>query len=212
MKQYLAEAIGAFFLVLTIGLCGNQGVVAAPLAIGAALAVMVYAGGHISGAHYNPAVTLAAWLRGALPARQVIPYWAAQFAGAIVAAFLVLKFTGRALHVAPADTAGWGAVLLGEVLFTFGLAYVVLNVATARETQGNAYFGAAIGGTVMVGAFAMGGISGGAFNPAVGLGPAIVEAMLGQRPPSSLAWIYAVGPFAGAAIAAFVFKFQHPGE
>jgi aquaporin Z len=212
MKQYLAEAIGTFFLVLTIGLCVNQGVLPAPLAIGAALTVMVYAGGHISGAHYNPSVTVAAWLRGALPAKQVIPYWAAQFVGAVVAAFLVLKFTGHALHVAPSDTAGWAAPLLGEVLFSFALSYVVLNVATAKETQGNSYFGAAIGGTVMVGAFAIGGISGGAFNPAVGLGPAVIEAAMGHGQPSSVVWIYAVGPLAGAAIAAFVFKFQHPGE
>jgi aquaporin Z len=211
MKQYLAEAIGTFFLVLTIGLCVNQGVLPAPLAIGGALMVMVYAGGHISGGHYNPAVTVAAWLRGALPGRQVIPYWAAQFAGAIAAAFLVYAFTGRALHVAPGDMSGWRGVLAGEVLFSFALAYVVLNVATARDTQGNSYFGVAIGSTVMVGAFAMGGISGGAFNPAVGLGPAIVEAVLGQA-PYALAWIYAVGPVAGAAAAAFIFKFQHPGE
>jgi aquaporin Z len=211
MRQYLAEAIGTFFLVLTIGLCVNQGVLPAPLAIGAALMVMVYAGGHISGAHYNPAVTVAAWLRGALPARQVLPYWAAQFAGAIAAAFFVYAFTGRTLHVAPGDLSGWRGVFAAEALFSFALAYVVLNVATAKETQGNSYFGAAIGSTVMVGAFAVGGISGGAFNPAVGLGPAVVEMVLGQA-PYSLAWIYAVGPLGGAAAAAFAFRFQHPGE
>ena len=211
MKQYLTEAIGTFFLVLTIGLCVNQNVVPAPLVIGAALMVMVYAGGHTSGAHYNPSVTVAAWLRGALPAKQVLPYWAAQFTGAIAAAFVVFSLTGRALHVAPQDPVRWWPALFGELLFAFGLAYVVLNVATAKETQGNSFYGMAIGATVMTGAFAMGAISGGAFNPAVGLGPAVVELVLGQA-PSSLAWIYAVGPFAGAAGAAMVFKFQHPGE
>jgi aquaporin Z len=211
MKAYLTEAIGTFFLVFTIGLCVNQGVLLPPLAIGAVLMVMVYAGGHISGAHYNPSVTVAAWVRGALPARQVVPYWLAQFAGAIVAAWLIFEFTGRALHVAPGAHVTWGKGLVGELIFSFALSYVVLNVATARETQGNSYFGVAIGSTVMVGAFAMGGITGGAFNPAVGLAPAIVELVLGAE-PSPVAWIYAVGPIAGAAAAAGVFRLVHPGE
>lgn len=208
MKQYLTEAIGTFFLVLTIGLCVNQGVALAPLAIGASLMVMVYAGGHISGAHYNPAVTVAVWLRGALPARRVMPYWLAQFTGAVAAAFLVFIFTDKALHVAQGEHQSWRIALLGEFLFSFALSYVVLNVATAKETEGNSYFGLAIGFTVMIGAFAMGGISGGAFNPAVGLGPAIVELLLGQTPSNS-AWIYAVGPLLGAGAAAAVFKVQH---
>jgi aquaporin Z len=211
MKQLLTEAIGTFFLVLTVGLCVNQNVALAPVAIGAALMVMVYAGGHISGGHYNPAVTFAAWLRGALPAGRVVPYWGAQFVGGIAAAFLAYHFTGHALHVAPASQATWLMALGGEFLFTFALAYMVLNVATAQQTQGNSYFGLAIGSTVMIGAFAMGGISGGAFNPAVGLAPAIVELLVGAS-PTGLAWIYLAGPIAGGAAAAYVFKAQHPGE
>lgn len=211
MKQYLTEAIGTFFLVLTIGLTVNTGVLLPPIAIGAALMVMVYAGGHISGAHYNPAVTVAAWVRGALPARQVIPYWLSQFAGSLLAAFLVFRFSGTALHVAPGDLVSWRLALAGEMVFTFALAWVVLNVATAKDTQGNSYFGLAIGSTVMTGAFAMGGISGGAFNPAVGLGPALLEVFVGQGAPP-VAWIYAVGPVAGAAAAGMVFKLTHPGE
>ena len=211
MKQYLAEAIGTFFLVFTIGLSVTQGILLPPIAIGAALMVMVYAGGHVSGAHYNPAVTVAAWMRGALPARQVVPYWVSQLAGAIFAAWLVYQLTGNALHVAPGDAVTWKMALGGEMIFTFALAYVVLNVATAKETQGNSYFGLAIGATVMVGAFVMGGISGGAFNPAVGLAPALVEMMLGKV-ASPVAWIYAVGPVLGAAAAAVAFRIQHPGE
>jgi aquaporin Z len=211
MKSYVTEAIGTFFLVFTIGLCVNQGVAMAPLAIGFALAVMIYAGGPISGGHYNPSVTVAAWLRGALPAKEVIPYWLSQFAGAILAALLIHKFTGHPLHVAPAASASMLKALGGEIVFSFALSYVVLHVATVHATAGNSYFGLAIGSTVMVGAFAMGGISGGAFNPAVGLGPAIYEMVAGSS-PSPLAWIYAVGPILGATAAAFAFKFQRPGE
>lgn len=209
MKAYLTEAIGTFFLVLTVGLCVNGGVSQAPIAIGAALMIMVYAGGHLSGGHYNPAVTLAAWLRGALPAKDVAPYWAAQLAAAILAAFMTYKFTGHPVQIAPEEHTTWLKGVAGEAIYTFALAYVVLNAATAKETEGNSFFGLAIGSTVMVGAFAMGTISGGAFNPAVGLGAAVIERVIsGTGTP--LVWIYAVGPLAGGAAAAYVFKFQHP--
>lgn len=211
MKSYLTEAIGTFFLVLTVGLSVNLDVAPAPLAIGAALMVMVYAGGHISGGHYNPAVTLAAWLRGALPVKEVAPYWIAQLAGGCLAGFLIYKFTGHPLHVAPDDLTTWLKGVTGEAVFTFALAYVVLNVATAKATQGNSHFGLAIGSTLMVGVFAMGDITGGALNPAVGLAPAIIEGVLG-RSPTAMWWIYLVGPLAGGAAAAFTFKAQHPDE
>jgi aquaporin Z len=211
MKNYLTEAIGTFFLVVTVGLCVNGGVAMAPFAIGSALMVMVYAGGPISGGHYNPSVSLAAWIRGALPTKELIPYWVSQFAGALLAGFLIYKFTGAALHVAPGANVTWMKALTAEIIFSFALSYVVLNVATSKATAGNSYFGLAIGLTVMTGAFAVGGISGGAFNPAVGLGPAIMEMVLGGS-PTSMAWIYLVGPFVGAAAAAYTFKIQHAGE
>jgi aquaporin Z len=211
MKSYLTEAIGTFFLVFTVGLCVNQGVALAPLAIGSALMIMVYAGGPISGGHYNPSVSFAAWIRGALPTKELLPYWASQFAGALVAGFLIYKMTGHTLHVAPADNVTWMKALTAEVIFSFALSYVVLNTATSKAAAGNSYFGLAIGFTVMTGAFAVGGISGGAFNPAVGLGPAIMELVLG-RSPSSMAWIYAAGPLLGAAGAGFTYRFQHVGE
>ncbi len=211
MKNYLTEAIGTYFLVLTIGLCVNGHVAMTPFAIGSALMVMVYAGGPVSGGHYNPAVSLAAMIRGALPSKELIPYWISQFIGAVIAGFFIYKFTGEPLHVAPAPAATWIKVVTGEVMFTFALAYVVLNVATTKATAGNSYFGLAIGLTVMTGAAAVGSISGGAFNPAVGLGPAVMELVLG-RAVTPLAWTYAVGPLVGAVAAAFVYKIQHPGE
>ncbi len=147
-------------------------------------------------------------MRGALPTRELVPYWVSQLVGACAAAFLTYKFTGFTLHVAPDPSASVFKALLGEAVFTFALAYVVLHTATTKATSGNSYFGLAIGSTVMVGAFAMGGISGGAFNPAVGLGPAIVEGAVGHGFQGA-AWIYLVGPLAGAAVAAWVYKFQN---
>ena len=207
MKASLTEAIGTFFLVLTVGLCVNAGVALAPLAIGGVLMVMVYAGGRVSGGHYNPAVSLAAWLRGALPTAQLAPYWAAQFAGAIVAGFLIWKFTGHPVHVAPGELTTWLKAVVGEGAFTFALAYVVLHAATTKATEGNSYFGLAIGATLGIGVAAMGGITGGAFNPAVGVGPALVEMALG-RSPTAMWWVYLVGPLAGGAVAAYVYRFQ----
>lgn len=145
MKKLLTEFVGTFFLVLTIGLVVLNGTPAAPLAIGSALMIMVYMGGHISGGHYNPAVTLAVLARGAMERRDVIPYWVAQIAGSLAAAAVVALVTGSTFAPAPAPDAGVLAPLVVELLFTFALALVVLNTATAEEMAGNSYFGLAIG-------------------------------------------------------------------
>ena len=210
MKTYLTEFIGTFFLVLTIGLSVLSGSPLAPLAIGAALMVMVYMGGHVSGAHYNPAITVAVWMRRKLPASQVVPYWVSQILGSLAAAFVVHILTGRTFAPAPSPAASAMQALIAEFLYTFALALVVLNVATARSTQGNSYYGLAIGFTVMAGAFAAGPVSGGAFNPAVGLGPIVIESVMGGGGFGNL-WLYLAGPLAGAAAAAMVFNLQHAG-
>lgn len=207
MKNTLTEFIGTFFLVLTVGLTVVAQSPFAPLAIGASLMIMVYMGGHISGGHYNPAVSLSATLRGALPAGQYLPYVLAQVAGALAAALIVYVITGRTFAPAPgADATTLGALLV-EILYTFALCLVVLNTAVSKKTQGNSYYGLAIGFTVVVAAFAGGGISGGAFNPAVGIGPVIVHAALGDGGLGAL-WLYIVGPLAGGALAAAVFGMQ----
>jgi len=209
MKRYLTEFIGTFFLVLTIGLSVLGGSPLAPLAIGVVLTAMVYMGGHISGAHYNPAVSLAVLLRGKLDAKDFVLYVLSQLIAAVAAALLVHAVLGRTF--APAPGAGFSTLsaLMIEVVFTFALALVVLNVATARATAGNSYYGIAIGFTVMAGAFAGGGVSGGAFNPAVGTGPILVQAFLGGGSLAHL-WLYLVGPFAGGALAALAFRVQEP--
>jgi aquaporin Z len=201
MKKYLVEFIGTFFLVFTVGMAVRSGAPLAPLAIGAALMVMIFAGGHVSGGHFNPAVTLAVFMRGKCDAKDVAPYWAAQFAAGLVAAFLVTYlFQGKpaggpALH-------GTIPSAIVEYLFTFALAWVVLNTATAKGTSGNSFYGLAIGMTVMTGAVAVGGVSGGAFNPAVGLG----VFTMGLESAKQFG-VYLASDLFGGAMAALTYKF-----
>jgi aquaporin Z len=207
VNKYVTEFIGTFFLVLTIGttvIAGAPGVIP-PLAIGAALLVMVFAGGHVSGAHYNPAVTLGVWMRGRLAAKDVVPYMIFQIVGAVLAAAVVgyLKSGAAVKALTPAV----GPAIVAEFLFTFALVYVVINVTTAKGTSGNSFYGLAIGMTVMTGAFAVGDISGGVFNPAVALG---ISAM-GIASWSSL-WLYLVAEFLGGAAASLTFKSLHPED
>lgn len=200
-KKLVAEAIGTFFLVFTVGLVVLEPGAGqlAPVAIGVVLAVMVYTTGHVSGGHLNPAVTLGVFLRGEATAADLVGYSIAQTLAGVVAAVAVLYLKGgvapdaTALAVAPA--------LLAEFLFTFALVFVVLSVATTPGTEGNSYFGFAIGGTVLVGAYAVGAISGAAFNPAVAVGAVLMNlAVVGDL------WIFLVANLAGGAAAALVFN------
>lgn len=206
MNKYIAEFIGTFFLVLTIGctVIGSPPGVIPPLAIGAALMVMIFAGGHISGAHYNPAVTLAVLIRGRLKAVDALPYMIAQVLGAVVAALLVTNYLRHGIPVTPVDPSRIHA-MVAEFLFTFALVYVVLNAATADGTSGNSFYGLAIGMTVMTGAFAVGDMSGGAFNPAVAIG----ISLMGISSWSNI-WIFLVGNFAAGIAAAIVFNMINP--
>jgi len=202
MNKYIVEFIGTFFLVFVIGVAavlGNAGAMA-PLAIGATLMVMIFAGGHISGGHFNPAVSLGAVLRGALPSKDLPFYIGAQVLGAIVASILAIKVVGAGKAVTLA-TIPVGSSLLVEFLFTFALVWTVLNVATAKGTDGNSFYGLAIGFVVVVGAFTVGSISQGAFNPAVAIGLVV----MGKVAVASV-WIHLVANFAGGIVAAMVFN------
>jgi len=207
MKKYLVEFIGQFLFVLVVGMVvinPDNGVIA-PLAIGAVLMVLVYAGGHVSGGHYNPAVTLAVWLRGRCAAKDVVPYWISQILGALIASQVVLYLKGNPT-VTPAEIKIVPA-LIAEFIGTFALCYVVLNAATAKATAGNSFYGLAIGFTVVVMAFSLGGISGGAFNPAIATGITVMHIEKFAN-----FWIYLVGDFAAAALAAMTFKFINPED
>ena len=184
----------------------------APLAIGAALMVMVYMGGHVSGGHYNPAVSLAVALRGKLDTRDIAPYMAMQVLGAVAAAAVVYVVVGRTFAPAPGPAVSAGSALLVEILYTTALCLVVLHSATAPQTTGNSFYGLAIGFTVAAGAFAGGPISGGAFNPAVGIGPILVSAVFGSTAGLTNLWLYLLGPFVGGAVAAAVYRVQQPAE
>ncbi|MBI1325470.1 porin [bacterium] len=205
-KKLVCEAIGTFFLVLTIGctVLGDGKGVIPPLAIGSALMVMVYAGGHLSGGHYNPAVTLALTVRGRHPKAEVVPYWVAQVIGAVAAAAVAVFLRKQGAAEPPADIA---KAALAEFLFTFALAYVVLNAATAKGTAGNSFYGLAIGFTVLTGAFAVGDISGGAFNPAVAIGAGVMGAI-----NLSSIYIHIVADLLGGLAAGAVFKFLNPED
>lgn len=199
MKKYLTEFIGTFFLVLAVCLASGT---LAPLAIGSTLMVMVFMGGHISGGHYNPAVSLAVMLRGKLDSKEFVPYVVFQLLGAFAASAIAFSITNT--HTTPAPGADYGATsALGiEVLYTFALCLVVLNVATAKDTTGNSFYGLAIGFTITAAAIVGGPISGGAFNPAVGIAPNVMAGAFGSL------WLYVVGPLLGGAVAAGVFLIQ----
>ncbi|MDE3168818.1 MAG: aquaporin [Acidobacteriota bacterium] len=207
MNKYMMELIGTFFLVFTIGctVVGNGAGPLAPIAIGSVLMVMVFAGGYISGAHYNPAITLGVWLRGKCHAKDAALYMIFQVVGGVLAA-LAVKYLKAGVAVTPMSLATLPA-LLAEFLFTFALVFVMLNTATAKGTAGNSFYGLAIGFTVLAGAFAVGNISGAAFNPAVAVG----ISTLGLASWSSI-WIYFLAEFVGGAVAALVFKMMNPGD
>ena len=205
-RKLAVEFIGAFFLVLTVGLATRSAGTLAPLAAGITLMAMVFAGGHISGGHYNPAVSTAVMLRGKLSPRDWLAYVITQLIAGCAAAGVVAALGYR--FATPAHTAGIGTMLVAEFLFAFALCYVVLNVATSRGTEGNSFYGLAIGFTIATGAFAVGPLSGGAFNPAVALGATLMGLFTWSH-----IWVYFVAEFLGGAVAAGAFLLtQGSGE
>ncbi len=206
MKKYLVEFIGTFFLVLTIVVTVAAAGAMAPLAIGSILMVMIYAGGHVSGAHYNPAVTLAVCLRGACSWADAPGYIIAQIIGAIVAAVMgeyLVGYMGNDIVMPVAGPAfAFAPGMIAEFLGTFALCWVVLHTATAKATSGNSNYGLAIGFTVMACAYGLGAVSGGAFNPAVAAG--VVAA--GMSDVANIGG-FLVGQVLAAVAAAFAFKF-----
>jgi aquaporin Z len=209
--KYVVEAIGTLFLVFTVGAAVGSHSPLAPLGIGAVLMVMVYAGGHLSGGHYNPAVTLAALVRRRITPRDATGYWLAQFGASLVAAVLVRTVIDPTQVNKTATLTLTGASMLAaftvELLFTFALCYVVLNVATSKDHPDNSFYGLAIGFTVVAGAIAAGAISGGAFNPAVTLS----AAMMGMFAWPTL-WVYLVAQVVAGAGAGAVFRALNPND
>lgn len=205
----IMEAIGTFVLLLTIQLSVDApSADKAPMAIGLALMVIIYAGAPISGAHYNPAVSLAVMLRGKQQVPEMLLYWLFQLIGGTLGAWLGAFISGTYSNIGVGKefsvTQAWAA----EICYAALLCFVVLGTATHSKTAGNGYYGAAIGLTVTAGAVAVGQQSGGAFNPAVALGLSIAKGF------SSFGYCVgtAVADLIGGAVAAFLFYMVAPDQ
>jgi len=205
MKKYIIEGLGTYFLVLFMGLTGN------PIAIGIGLSILVYMGYHISGAHYNPAVSLALVFRGEISVMQCIKYTLSQCTGAFLAAYSIILLGADALSVV-SNTSDTASFFLAEIIFTFLLVFVILNVTMHPDTKNNQYYGLAIGLTVAVGQFSVGDISGAIFNPAVSFGPSLLSIINPDLEFSNILshnfFIYYLGAtLVGSIMASLLFNF-----
>ena len=210
--KLITEFIGTFFLCLTVCIAGAFGLSGqnAPFAIAGTLMVMIYAGAHISGAHYNPAVTISIWIRGACEKSEVAPYAISQLAAGSLAALVAanLIVTGDISEDYPIEMfepSGMGtSIIVSELLFTFALSFVILNVATSKSNEGNGYYGAAIAIVVLAGAVTVGKISLASFNPAVSLSLVVV----GKMAAADL-WLHFIPQLLGAVAASLVFRWNN---
>jgi aquaporin Z len=205
-RKLVVEFVGMFIFMFTVGMATEKAGAGtlAPIAIGFVLMALVFAGGHISGGHYNPAVSTGVLVRGGMTPAEWVAYIVTQLVAVVLAALVVRGIGG---HEAAAPVGNTGKMLAVEFIFAFALVYTVLNVATARGTEGNSFYGLAIGGIVLVGAFAVGGVSGAAFNPAIALGASVTGLFKWAH-----YWIYVVADLAGAVLAAVTFLFVEPQE
>jgi len=204
MKKYITEIIGTFFLVLIIGLTGN------PIAIGLGLAVLVYMGAHVSGAHYNPAVTLSMYINDQIDIKESGKYVASQLIGSVLAVYTLSKLGQDSFSVV-SKTKEIESFFIAEILFTFLLVFVILNVALNKSLKNNQFYGIAIGLTVTAGAFSVGDISGAVFNPAVSFGPSLMSfidpQVVGDSIPSSDFFVYyLITGITGSVLASYLYK------
>ena len=200
-SKLITEFIGTFFLSLTICTAAVHGTAGdfAPFAIASTLMVMIYAGGHISGAHYNPAVTISVYLRGACDKSDILPYIVTQLiAGAAAAATSNLLVSDSSVTALEMNS---NQAISAEFLYTFALAYVILHVTTSEATEGNQYYGAAIAFVVLAGALSVGVISGASFNPAVSVSLLVAGAL-----EFADVWVHLVPQIGGGCAAAYAFK------
>ncbi len=203
MNKYIIEFLGTFFLVLIIGLSQN------PVAIGLGLAVLVYMGAHISGAHYNPVVSLAMLINNQIELKEFSFYLASQLLGSVVATYFIMLLENDFEVIS--NTNDISSFFVAEILFTFLLVFVILNVALNKNLKGNQFYGLVIGLTVTAGAFTVGNISGAVFNPAVSFGPSLFSfidpQVVGANISSSDFFIYyLISGIIGSVIASYLYK------
>ena len=208
LKKYIVEFIGTFFLVLTICMTTYSKVSAdlQPIAVGSMLMVLIYSMGYLSGAQFNPAISLAIYLRGRINLKEMGFYWLAQIIGAIAAAMMtavlisakppvgLIASTPQFFSMVPA--------LIAEVLGSFALTWVILTVATSKALDGNNFYGLAIGFTVTALMYTLGSVSGSAFNPAVAIATCVAHLSSWNN-----LWIYMVGGLGGAVLATMAYKY-----
>lgn len=203
MHSYVMEAIGAFFLVLVFGFTGN------PLAIGLTLMALVYIGARVSGAHFNPAVSLAFFLKRQINAGELIIYIASQLLGAFLAAIALYFLSNSVFYVEPPSTNGLYQQVFGEVIFTFIFVLVMLTLTLTQTFRRTNVSGLAVGltfgGMLMVAT----PISGGILNPAISIGPALFDLFQGGNSITD-SLLYTLAPLTGGALAAFAFNYFHP--
>jgi aquaporin Z len=210
IRKLVVELIGSFIFFVTVYGAVRSGSTLAPVAIGSIYMVMVFAGAHISGGHFNPAVTMAVLVRGRIGPALAAGYWIVQLAAGVLAALAVYGMIGStAPSFGPSYVSlyGVGPVFVAELIFTFALAYVMLNVATSKDHPNNSFYGLAIGFTVLAGVIAVGQISGGVFNPAIYLGGAVLGLFTWPA-----IWIYFLAELAAAVIAGLVFRVLNPAD
>ncbi len=210
MKVF-TDFVGTFIFLFAISLAAGLGATLAPIAIGCALMVVVYMGGHRSGGHYNPAVSFGLFLAKQIDATVLASYAVAQIVAGILAFGLGYYVTGKPVAIQPGADFNAIKALIVEVVFTFTLVLVVLNVACSKKTEGRGFYGIAIGFTIVVAAIAGGPISGGAFNPAVGIGATVINATAAGGSWANI-WIPIVGPLVGGALAALFWQAQEAAD
>ena len=202
MRAYIVELLGSMFLMLAVGISvlsvDLESV--APFVIGMTLVIMVYAGGPISGAHYNPMVSLSLAIRGALPWDKFLPYISSQILGISLSLFPISYFV---VHDSQsANDFRVDQVFAAECIFSFLLAFVINLVATNKQSAGNSYFGLAIGMTVTISAFLIGGISGAAINPAITMGLLVLKKISPE-----MVWVYLSAQVLGGILSGLLCKY-----
>lgn len=209
-KKYITEFIGTFFLAITVALSSN------PLAVGGILAGLIYMGYPTSGAHYNPATTVAVWIQKLITPAQAGFYILTQVIAVACASlvFHLIYGSTRIFFLSPDIRINIFKPLFIEAMFTFALMMVILYTAVAKKASGNQYYGLAIGLVVMGFGYAGSYISGGVYNPALGVVPILMETVLGvcQCHPINYSWIYLLGPLSGAVAAGLLFRYVYKEE
>ena len=200
MQHFVMELIGTFFLTVAISLTGN------PLAIGLMLMAMIYVGGHVSGGHYNPAISLAVWMRGKLHTNDLACYVVAQTVGALLGFWLFTIITDRVFATEVAPGVQLGVAVFMEALLVMALVWVFLTVTMMTKFKGSMLYGFIIGLTLMSIS-----VIGGLFNPAVAAGAMICSIMKGGAFHNmNNMLIYIVGPLIGGALSTFVYQYVNP--